>query len=185
MSNKELTKDVFNGLMARYRYAAVDADGRAFSFVYEPVLGESEEVFFVSGESSPDGDAFLIGGGYDSTDWKNSLVERPHDIENQAKEIAKKDETIKSLNEKIESLNSELKSRELSLKLNLGDGTATILTLLNLSRDLTEQVVDTIAVKNLEINKLSHQIKEDGLLIDSLSHEIEALKKEESYEFSQ
>lgn len=106
-------------------------------------------------------------------------------VENQADVIAKKDETIKKLNEQIETLNKQLDSQKCLLSSKFDDGIATILTLLNLSRDLTKQLVDTITVKNLEIDELSHQIKEDGLLIDSLSHEIEALKKKESYEFSQ
>lgn len=206
---KKLTQDVFNGLQKSYRYAAVDASGRAYAYTCKPVLSD---IFFMPDDSPVNSDYLNLQDYYDATDWKNSLIERTRSplhsiseeltsewqalydnsealvgkawvnilqgtVENQADVIAKKDETIKKLNEQIETLNKQLDSQKCLLSSKFDDGIATILTLLNLSRDLTKQLVDTIAVKNLEIDELSHQIKEDGLLIDSLSHEIEALKK--------
>lgn len=66
---KQLDQSVFDGLDEKWRFAAVDADGRVYVFKSRPIV---------------DGDSYYVraGGwnfvdeGYDTANWQNSLIER-------------------------------------------------------------------------------------------------------------
>lgn len=65
---KQLTQSVFNGLDEKWRFAAVCGSGKAIAAKDRP-----ETLTF--GYFVEDG-YLLIGTGYDTTNWKNSLIER-------------------------------------------------------------------------------------------------------------
>ena len=69
---KQLTRSVFDGLDERWRFAAVDDDGRAYAFMRKPEIDETDPCFI-------DGDATRCkwaGEGYDASNWQNSLIKR-------------------------------------------------------------------------------------------------------------
>ncbi len=68
---KTLTQAVFDGLPSEYRWAAVDSEGRAYAHKCTPKGATAAYWLCVRGCG-----AYLIGGGYDTTDWQNSLIER-------------------------------------------------------------------------------------------------------------
>ena len=68
---KTLTQAVFDGLPIEYRWAAVDSEGRAYAHKCTPKGATAAYWLCVRGCA-----AYLIGGGYDTTDWQNSLIER-------------------------------------------------------------------------------------------------------------
>ena len=55
-----------------YNYAAVDSDGWAYAYVEKPELLEDS----FHGDYDPSKKSYYIGMGYDTTDWKNSLLSR-------------------------------------------------------------------------------------------------------------
>lgn len=87
--SRELTQDVFNGLQKSYRYAAVDASGRAYAYTYKPVLSGRYNIFCVPDDSPANADYLNLQGDYDTTNWQKSLIERETGIS--------KSEEIKSL----------------------------------------------------------------------------------------
>lgn len=66
---KRLDQSVFDGLDAKWRFAAVDANGDAYAYVDRPVIDMGEGDF--GGHYN-----ILIGTGYDASNWQNSLIER-------------------------------------------------------------------------------------------------------------
>ena len=68
---KQLTQAVFDGLPPEYRWAAVDSEGRAYAHKCMPKGATAAYWLFVRGCA-----AYLIGEGYDTTNWQNSLIER-------------------------------------------------------------------------------------------------------------
>lgn len=71
---KQLDQSVFDGVDAKWRFAAVDESGKAFVYDGEP---ESRGfVFGLSEEQDGANDYCGLGDGYDTTDWQHSLIER-------------------------------------------------------------------------------------------------------------
>lgn len=68
---KQLTQAVFDGLPSEYRWAAVDQIGKAYAYENKPVNHDGAWDINYIGERYR-----LIGGGYDTTNWQNSLIER-------------------------------------------------------------------------------------------------------------
>lgn len=68
MAKKLKVEDIPEG----YSYAAVDSDGWAYAYVEKPELLEDS----FHGDYDPSKKSYYIGMGYDTTDWKNSLVSR-------------------------------------------------------------------------------------------------------------
>jgi DNA-binding protein Fis len=68
---KTLTQAVFDGLPPEYRWAAVDSEGRAYAHKCTPKGATAAYWLCVRGCA-----AYLIGEGYDTTNWQNSLIER-------------------------------------------------------------------------------------------------------------
>ena len=68
---KQLTQAVFDGLPPEYRWAAVDSEGRAYAHKCMPKGATEASWWCVRGCA-----VYLIGEGYDTTDWQNSLIER-------------------------------------------------------------------------------------------------------------
>ena len=64
---KQLTQAVFDGLPPEYRWAAVDSEGRAYAHKCMP------KGYWLCVRGCA---AYLIGEGYDTTNWQNSLIER-------------------------------------------------------------------------------------------------------------
>lgn len=70
---KPLGMDCFSNLHTDVRYAAVDADGRAYGFGIKPYLrGDEWAVPFEVDMPLP----IFIGKCFDTSNWKDSLVER-------------------------------------------------------------------------------------------------------------
>ena len=67
---KQLTQAVFNGLSSEYRWAAVDANGKAWAFIKKPVC---DDLMFCDGD---DAKSENVGVFFDTADWQNSLIER-------------------------------------------------------------------------------------------------------------
>ena len=70
MNLKKLTQAVFEGLPSEYRWAAVDANGKAWAFIKKPVC---DDLMFCDGD---DAKSENVGVFFDATDWQNSLIER-------------------------------------------------------------------------------------------------------------
>ena len=68
MAKKLKVEDIPEG----FNYAAVDSDGWAYAYVEKPELLEDS----FHGDYDPLKKSYYIGMGYDTTDWKNSLVSR-------------------------------------------------------------------------------------------------------------
>lgn len=69
---KQLDQSVFDGLDAKWRFAAVDNDGRAYGFMKKPVIDQDDPCFIDEYATR----CKWIGEGYDTSDWQNSLIER-------------------------------------------------------------------------------------------------------------
>lgn len=67
---KTLDQSVFDGLDEKWRFAAVDKNGKAFLFSRKPTANNTE---WYAGSIA---DYEIIGTGYDDTNWQNSLIER-------------------------------------------------------------------------------------------------------------
>lgn len=72
---KQLDQSVFEGQDEKWRFAAVDADGKAHrcNLHVKPCYERGE---FWRGCTFPPFEFELIGEGYDTTNWQNSLIER-------------------------------------------------------------------------------------------------------------
>lgn len=68
---KQLDQSVFDGLDEKWRFAAVDRGGLLKAFTYKPKLSVSMTSFILL-----IGNTIDIGGGYDASNWQNSLIER-------------------------------------------------------------------------------------------------------------
>ncbi|MFT0771251.1 hypothetical protein [Psychrobacter aquimaris] len=66
---KQLDQSIFDGLDAKWRFAAVDKSGKCWVYAEKP---ESNRAYWFV--KSPVGKP--IEGKYDTTDWQNSLIER-------------------------------------------------------------------------------------------------------------
>lgn len=81
---KQLTQAVFDGRPPMYIYAAIDESGECWGFTGRPVVYDDKFYF------DDDADSALFESGHDTTDWKNSLIERetgiPVSEQNQAVE---------------------------------------------------------------------------------------------------
>lgn len=66
---KQLDQSIFDGLDAKWRFAAVDANGDAYAYVDRPVIDMGEGDF--GGHYN-----ILISTGYDTSNWQDSLIER-------------------------------------------------------------------------------------------------------------
>ena len=71
---KQLDQSVFDGLDARWRFAAVDSHGELCVFNGEPETRAF--VFGLSDELDGAKNYLVLSKGYDTTDWQNSLIER-------------------------------------------------------------------------------------------------------------
>lgn len=69
---KQLDQSVFDGLDEKWRFAAVDDDGRAYCFMKKPVI-DQDDPCFIDGSTTR---CKWIGEGYDTSNWQNSLIER-------------------------------------------------------------------------------------------------------------
>lgn len=69
---KQLGQSVFNGLDEKWRFAAVDDDGRAYGFMKKPVIDQDDPCFIDEDTTR----CKWIGEGYDASNWQNSLIER-------------------------------------------------------------------------------------------------------------
>lgn len=69
--SKTITQAVFDGLPSEYRWAAISSDGRAHAHKCTPKGATAAYWLCVRGCA-----AYLIGEGYDTTNWQNSLIER-------------------------------------------------------------------------------------------------------------
>ena len=65
---KKLTQAVFDGLPSEYRWAVVDRDGTCAAFSKPP--------HYEGGWYSLNNDVLIVGYGYNSDNWQNSLIER-------------------------------------------------------------------------------------------------------------
>lgn len=74
---KVLDQSVFDGLDEKWRFAAVDADGRALYFDKRPCGSDDITGNFVF---KGDYQASFCGTGYDTTNWQNSLIERESEL---------------------------------------------------------------------------------------------------------
>ena len=72
---KQLDQSVFDGQDEKWRFAAVDADGKAHrcNLHVKPLYEKGE---FWRGCTFPPLEFELIGEGYDASNWQNSLIER-------------------------------------------------------------------------------------------------------------
>ena len=86
---KVLDQSIFNGLDAKWRFAAVDRDGAVFVFVKRPDL----HCTFWGNADSTQFSRKSAKGAYDKTDWQNSLIER----ENLAAELLEIDLELPSV----------------------------------------------------------------------------------------
>ena len=66
-----LDQCVFDGLPSEYRWAAISSDGRAHAHKCTPKGATGAYWWCVRGCA-----AYLIGEGYNTTNWQNSLIER-------------------------------------------------------------------------------------------------------------
>lgn len=69
---KQLDQSVFDGLDEKWRFAAVDDDGRAYAFMRKPVI-DQDDPCFIDGDTTR---CKWISEGYDASEWQNSLIER-------------------------------------------------------------------------------------------------------------
>lgn len=69
MAKKLKVEDIPDGFI----YAAIDHDGYAFAYKSQPYFDKKNEVWK---SPLPEDSIQMIGGGFDTTDWQNSLVSR-------------------------------------------------------------------------------------------------------------
>lgn len=68
---KHLDQSVFDELDERWKFAAVDEDGDAWRYREKPIIDNGDDSWSPS-NTVP----LLIGNGYDTSNWKTSLIER-------------------------------------------------------------------------------------------------------------
>jgi hypothetical protein len=68
---KRLTQAVFEGLPSEYRWAGVEASGKAYACICE-LIPKQTWLFSKDAKSA----IRFVGDGYDTTNWQNSLIER-------------------------------------------------------------------------------------------------------------
>lgn len=73
---KQLDQSVFKGLRAEYIFFAVDKNGSGYAYSSKPIHSEKHSCFVDSGQLC----AIYIGAGFDTSDWKNSLIKRDVDL---------------------------------------------------------------------------------------------------------
>lgn len=73
---KQLDQSVFDGLDEKWRFAAVDDDGRAYYFMKKPVI-DQDDPCFIDGSTTR---CKWIGDDYDASNWQNSLIERDSSV---------------------------------------------------------------------------------------------------------
>lgn len=78
---KTLTQAVFDGLPSEYRWAGVEASGKAYACICE--LTPKQTWLFAKDAKSA---IRFVGDGYDTTDWQNSLIER-QDVSNRVEQL--------------------------------------------------------------------------------------------------
>ncbi|WP_296193743.1 MULTISPECIES: hypothetical protein [unclassified Psychrobacter] len=71
---KQLDQSAFKNMHERWRFAAIDADGSAHRFSKE--VFPYKEGFCYEGDDYSEFKFSLIGEGYDTSNWQNSLIER-------------------------------------------------------------------------------------------------------------
>lgn len=92
---KQLTQAIFNGLPPEYRWAAVDADGKAYahSTKERAICKETDGWLALRPCES-------LGSGFDATDFQNSLIERETEIP-----VSEQNLTLDHLLDELKSLN--------------------------------------------------------------------------------
>lgn len=78
---KTLTQDVFKGAPEWVRSAAVDKDGDAYWYSMEKSMLYANRFFHQFSYRQTLGEnlarqCYCFGGGYDTTDWQNSAIDR-------------------------------------------------------------------------------------------------------------
>lgn len=69
---KPLTQSIFLGVKKKWKYAAVDSNGRAFYYT-KKVYPDDIEHWASNANNTK---AKYIGDGFDTTNWFNSLIKR-------------------------------------------------------------------------------------------------------------
>jgi len=78
---KRLTQAVFEGLPPEYRWAAISSDGRAHAYKCTP-KGTTEASWWCVRDCA----VYLIGSGYYTAYWRNSLIKR-QDVSNRVEQL--------------------------------------------------------------------------------------------------
>ena len=73
---KQLNQSVFNNMHERWKFAAVDDDGRAYGFMKKPVIDQDDPCFIDEDTTR----CKWIGDDYDASNWQNSLIERDSSV---------------------------------------------------------------------------------------------------------
>jgi hypothetical protein len=68
---KRLTQAVFEGLPSEYRWAGVEASGKAYACICE-LIPKQTWLFSKDAKSA----IRFVGDGYDTTNWQNSLIDK-------------------------------------------------------------------------------------------------------------
>ena len=135
--HKTLTQAVFNGLPPEYRWAVVDADGRAHAHKCTPKGATEASWWCVRGCA-----VYLIGEGYDTTDWQNSLIER--------QEVSNRVEQLRSIEEarQVEATLAERQNQYGDFKdvAHLSQGLQSLLSVGNFS-DTQQEAIQMICSK--------------------------------------
>lgn len=66
---KQLTQSVFDGLEEKWRFAAVDSDGGVWVYLRKPINDDTGFYLAINERN-------YIGENYDTSNWRNSLIER-------------------------------------------------------------------------------------------------------------
>ena len=78
---KTITQAVFDGLPSEYRWAGVEASGKAYACICE-LIPKQTWLFAKDAKSA----IRFVGDGYDTTNWQNSLIER-QDVSNRVEQL--------------------------------------------------------------------------------------------------
>lgn len=134
---KQLTQAVFDGLSSEYRWAAVDRDGRAYAHKCTPKVATAAYWLCVRGCA-----AYLIGEGYNTTYWQNSLIER--------KDVSGRVEQLRSIEEarQVEATLAERQNQYGDFKdvAHLSQGLQSLLSVGNFS-DTQQEAIQMICSK--------------------------------------
>lgn len=134
---KPLTQAVFDGLPPEYRWAAISSDGRAHAHKCAPKGATAAYWWCVRGCA-----AYLIGEGYDTTNWQNSLIER--------QEVSNRVEQLRSVEEarQVEATLAERQNQYGDFKdvAHLSQGLQSLLSVGNFS-DTQQEAIQMICSK--------------------------------------